>query len=225
MSRRKPTEPPAAVSGDSAVTAALQAVALTETDGRNLSDEQYEALHSAVVAVLRDHPELATHAPLEALGLDLTDWDGLDLAAWILSGDLLTAHRGVVAAPSGLHGPWPGSRCVYCGSNDLDVLLYTVDHDVCPPDWECGAGHPDRRNVDREHPHRRAHCGLRPGHIEDHRYDLYHWPEAYDPVAAARERAEAAAGGWTVNEDLVGVVPAVGPPQLEVITWAGRTDT
>lgn len=112
----------------------------------------------------------------EGAGQPLTDdlWDdfeGACEAARVPALVHLSWLRGGRPAPFGVHGPFPGERCVYCGANYFDVAIYTVDSRQCPPAWSCGATHADDRV---------AFCQLPSGHGPDqqHAYTYAVHPQA-----------------------------------------------
>ena len=161
-----------------AIQAAVAAIVATETAGQPMTADQYWTLYGACQDAA---------APADRHD-SLKMYDAADAA--------IAASRGAIASPDGTHGPFPGCRCVYCGANDLDVELYTVDPTVCPPVWACGARHPDLRL---------PHCQLSPEHDSGHSYDDYVWPELPDELAAK----------FADDFDVV----MYGPPQLRTITW------
>lgn len=101
-------------------------------------------------------------------------WDA-DRDAFDLGLDLrgqLELLRGPGDSPDGKHSPFLGSRCQYCNGNFEDLSVYTLDPDACPPEWGCGADHPDRDDpsLPRDAVQRYAYCRLRPEHDAEHAY-------------------------------------------------------
>lgn len=117
----------------------------------------------------------------EQLGTHLTDdaWDDFEVAceaARVPPLVHLRWIRGGRPAPFGVHGPFPGERCVYCGANYFDVGIYTLDSRQCPPVWSCRASHPTDRV---------PFCELPTGHGADqqHSYTSFEYPQAPAGVA------------------------------------------
>ena len=158
-----------------AASVVLADILATETSGRPVTAGQYWALYGLVGG----DSSLARHQAVRAA---------------------LTAARGVIGSPDGSHGPFPANRCVYCGSNDLDVELYTVDPAECPPRWACAARHPDETL---------ATCRLEPDHADDHFAEWLDWPELPDPDDRAAD-----------GDDEPEWVAVAGPPQRRTLTWA-----